>query len=134
MLIGELAASAGLPSQTIRFYERQGLLLPARREANGYRVYDDAALDRLGFIRAGQSAGLSLAEIRSILDLRAGGQVPCSHVTALLAARLDELRTRQRELAALATDLERLLTRSERLDPADCPHTGICHVLSGADA
>lgn len=132
MRIGELAVSAGLPSQTIRFYEREGLLPPPSRTANGYRVYDGAALDRLGFIRAGQAAGLSLAEIRSILDLRDDGQVPCAHVTSLLAARLDELRTRQRELAELATDLEHLVTRSHHLDPADCADAAICHVLPGA--
>jgi len=54
MLIGELAESVGLPSQTIRFYEREGLLPPARRGANGYRVYGETTLNRLGFIRAAQ--------------------------------------------------------------------------------
>lgn len=70
MLIGEIAESAGLPSQTIRFYEREGLLPPARRGANGYRVYGETTLNRLDFIRAAQSAGLTLAEIRSrLLDV-----------------------------------------------------------------
>lgn len=134
MLIGELADSVGLPSQTIRFYEREGLLPPPSRTANGYRVYDEGTLNRLGFIRAGQAAGLSLAEIRGIIDLREDGHVPCSHVTSLLAAKLDELRTRQRELAVLAADLEHLVTRSQHLDPADCADAAICHVLTGSGA
>ena len=129
MLIGELAESVGLPSQTIRFYEREGLLPPANRGANGYRVYDETTLKRLGFIRAAQAAGLTLGEIRSIVDLRDDGDVPCGHVTALLHAKLDTVRVRQRELDALASELEHLLTRSQRLDPGDCADTDICHIL-----
>lgn len=132
MLIGELARAAGLPSQTIRYYEREGLLPPARREANGYRIYDDATLSRLSFIRAGQAAGLTLGEIRGILDLRDDGEVPCTHVTAILHAKLDDVRVRQRELASLEADLEHLLDRSHHLDPVDCTDTAICHILAGS--
>ena len=59
-----------MPTQTIRFYERKGLLPPAQRGANGYRDYDASALTRLQFIRSGQAAGLALVEIASILALR----------------------------------------------------------------
>jgi len=132
MLIGELAESVGLPGQTIRFYEREGLLPAARREANGYRVYDDTTLNRLTFIRAGQAAGLTLGEIRSIVDLRDDGHVPCEHVAELMRTKLDAVRVRQRELAALASDLEHLVERSQRLDPVDCTDAAICHILSGS--
>jgi DNA-binding transcriptional MerR regulator len=130
MLIGEVAESAGLPSQTIRFYEREGLLPPASRGLNGYRVYDETTLTRLGFIRTAQSASLTLAEIRSIVDLRDAGNVPCEHVMALLHAKLDTVRTRKRELDTLASELEHLLTRSQSLDPGDCTDTDICHILT----
>jgi len=130
MLVGEEAESAGLPSQTIRFYEREGLLPPASRGANGYRMYDETTLQRLGFIRAAQSAGLTLAEIRSIVDLRDDGDVPCGHVTALLHSKLEAVRARRRELDRLASELEHLLDRGQSLDPGDCTDTEICHILS----
>ncbi len=133
MLIGELAESVGLPSQTIRFYEHEGLLPPARRQTNGYRVYDDTTLNRLGFIRAAQAAGLTLSEIRSIVDLRDDGDAPCTHVTALLHTKLDDVRVRRQELDTLASELEHLLTRSQRLDPVNCTETDICHILTETD-
>ncbi len=132
MLIGEVAESAGLTSQTIRFYEHEGLLPLASRGGNGYRVYDETTLNRLDFIRAGQSAGLTLAEIRSIIDVRDAGDVPCGHVTALLQAKLDAVAARMWELETLTSELKHLLKRSRVLDPGDCTDTDICHILSEA--
>ena len=80
MLIGDLANAAGLPSQTIRFYERKGLLPAPERGANGYRTYDESTLARLRFVQTAQAAGLTLAEIGTIIDLRDDGNVPCAHV------------------------------------------------------
>ena len=118
MLIGELADAAGLPTQTIRFYERKGLLLDPERGANGYRHYDESTLTRLRFINSAQAAGLTLAEIRSVIDLRDDGTVPCEHVTALIDGKLSDVRARISHLAALQAELETLLERSARLDPA----------------
>ncbi len=129
MLIGELADTVGLPSQTIRFYERQGLLPEPRREANGYRTYDDSSVARVLFIRSAQAAGLTLAEIGSVVDLRDHGEVPCTHVATLLRSKLDGVRARQAELFALEAELERLIARSRHLDPADCTGSDICHIL-----
>ncbi len=78
MLIGELADAAGLPTQTIRFYERRGLLPEPVRGANGYRIYDESTLTRLNLVRTAQAAGLTLAEIGSVIDLRDDGNVPCT--------------------------------------------------------
>jgi len=130
VLIGEVAEAASLPSQTIRFYEREGLLPPPSRAANGYRVYDKSTLNRLRFIRSAQSAGLTLAEVRSIVDLRDDGDAPCGHVTELLRAKLEGVLTRKRELDRLAAELEHLLHRSESLDPGDCTDSEICHILA----
>jgi MerR family mercuric resistance operon transcriptional regulator len=113
MLIGELADTVGLPSQTIRFYERQGLLPQPARQANGYRSYDDTAVSRVQFIRNAQAAGLTLVEIGSIVDLR-------DHA----------VRARQAELAALEQELEHLVERSHDLGPADCTDADICHLLT----
>lgn len=108
---------------------------PAARStarANGYRVYDDTTLSRLNFIRTAQAAGLTLGEIRGIVDLRDEGDVPCTHVTTLLSAKLDEVRERRRELDAMASELEHLLARSQRLDPGDCTDADICHILTAS--
>lgn len=119
-----------MPTQTIRFYERRGLLPLPARGPNGYREYDDSVLARLAFIRSGQAAGLTLAELASILDLRRDGAVPCAHVDALLRTKLDDARQRQRELVALETELLDLLARSEHPDPADCTDAEVCQIIA----
>lgn len=129
MRIGEVAAAAGVPTQTIRFYERRGLLPQPQRGANGYREYDTSVLARLTFIRSAQAAGLTLLEVASILELRRDGTVPCAHVDSLLHSKLDGIRARRRELAALEAELKGLISRSDRLDPADCTDTTICHII-----
>ncbi len=130
MLIGELADAVGLPSQTIRFYERKGLLPEPGRGSNGYRVYDQSTLTRLNFIRSAQGAGLTLAEIGSIIDLREDGTVPCTHVAGLIDNKLADVRARISDLAVLKVELEGLIERSQRLDPADCTDADVCHILS----
>lgn len=134
MRIGELSGAGRVPPETIRFYEKRGLLPLPRRTANGYREYEDADLAQLRFIRTAQAAGLTLSEIGSILELRTDGTVPCAHVEALLADKLDEIRDRQRQLAELERDLENLLQRSAELDPADCGPADICQILTGGTA
>lgn len=130
MRIGELATEAGTRPETIRFYERRGLLPQPLRSVNGYRTYDSAALARLRFISAAQAAGLTLEEIGSVIELRESGTVPCAHVGDLLNLKLDEIHERQQRLAALETELQSLIQRSDELDPADCTDTAICHILN----
>lgn len=131
MRIGEAAKAARVPTQTIRFYERKRLLPQPRRGPNGYREYDASILTRLAFIRSGQTAGLTLVEIASILDLRREGAVPCAHVQTLLSRKLHDVQARQRELAVLEAELEELISRSHDLDPADCTDQQICHIIAG---
>jgi MerR family mercuric resistance operon transcriptional regulator len=130
MLIGELGKAVRLPSQTIRFYEREGLLPEPSRAANGYRTYDEPTITRVKFIRAAQAAGLTLVEIRSIIELRDDGHIPCTHVSNLIDGKIADVRRRMKELDILATELKQLLDRSQRLDPADCRDADICHILS----
>ncbi|MDA8437426.1 MAG: heavy metal-responsive transcriptional regulator [Propionibacterium sp.] len=130
MLIGEFAETVGLDSQTIRFYERRGLLPEPHRATNGYRTYDHSSLSRVRFIRSAQAAGLTLAEIGSVVDLRDHGDAPCTHVSTLLGSKLDAVRARRAELAALEAELERLIARGRHLDPADCTGSDICHILT----
>lgn len=130
MLIGELADAVGLPSQTIRFYERKGLLPEPERGANGYRIYDKSMLTRLHFVQTAQAAGLTLAEIGSIIEIRDDGNVPCAHVAGLIRSKLADVRARIRDLAVLEAELDVLIERSHRLDPADCTDADVCHILS----
>ncbi|MBG6191433.1 DNA-binding transcriptional MerR regulator [Arthrobacter sp. CAN_A212] len=130
MRIGEIGALAGVDSQTIRFYEREGLLPDPRREPNGYRSYDSAVVGRLQFIRSAQGAGLTLAEISSTLRLRDAGEVPCAHVCALLAQKLVDVQIRQRELAALSAELSEMIETSRSLDPGDCFDANVCHIIT----
>lgn len=130
MLIGELAEAVALPTQTIRFYERKGLLPDPERGSNGYRNYDGSTLTRLYFIGAAQAAGLTLAEIGSIIELRDDGTAPCTHVAGLVENKLAAVRARIATLVALEAELEGLVERSHRLDPADCSDAEICQILS----
>lgn len=129
MRIGDVANECGIRTQTIRFYERRKLLPPADREANGYRVYDQNTVERVRFIRRAQAAGLTLAEIGGVLDVRADGHAPCTHVSELLDAKLGEVDQRMAELAVLRDDLVALVERSQTLDPVDCAPGQICHIL-----
>jgi len=130
MRIGEVADALGIPTRTIRFYERRGLLPEPDRSSNGYRVYDESTIDRLRFIKSSQAAGLTLAEICGVTDIRDSGSAPCSHVSELLEAKLEEVKRRRRELKTLQDELSDLLAKSQRLDPADCTDRAICHILS----
>lgn len=88
MLIGELAQASGTTAKTVHFYEATALLPPAARTANGYRDFTPQTIARLDFIRRGRAAGLTLAQIRQVLDIRDAGRTPCQHVHGLLAQRL----------------------------------------------
>ena len=132
MRIGELADISGHPTRTIRFYEARGLLPEPTRSANGYRTYTDADRARLEFIRNAQTAGLTLAEIASVIHLRDDGTTPCRHVNELLAAKLADVQQRLDQLTALRAELHQLLDRGRTLDPADCTAHDICHILRPA--
>ena len=107
--IGEVAKAAGLGVETLRFYERRGLLGRPRRTAANYRVYDEAVLERLAFIKRSQAIGFSLDEIQTIISEREGGRRPCQHVRELARSKLVELDERLRELRRHRNELARLL-------------------------
>ncbi|MCH8343991.1 MAG: heavy metal-responsive transcriptional regulator [Planctomycetes bacterium] len=89
--IGELARRAEVPTSTVRYYERAGLLRPAGRTASNYRFYGEDAFERLRFIRTAQAAGFTLGDITSLLELRDGTAVPCREVQVLIEARVDDV-------------------------------------------
>ncbi len=130
MRIGELAKSAGVTPDTIRYYEREGLLPSPDRTPSGYRDYGPEALDELLFIKKAQASGLKLDGVREVLEISSGGRVPCDHVRATISTRLVEVEARLRELRALRSTLRQTL---ERLDRAPAPKAGCrCAVIESA--
>jgi MerR family copper efflux transcriptional regulator len=130
MLIGNLAAKAGLSAKTIRFYEQAGLMPAPPRTPAGYRDYPPGALDRLAFIGHAQVAGFTLAEIRSVLAIRDSGDPPCRHVTTLIGQHLTLVEQRIAKLTRtheMLTDLQR---RAAAINPADCAEPDICSILT----
>lgn len=134
MRIGEIADWAGIGVKTIRYYEDIGVLPPPARTPSGYRDYDATVVDRLTFVRAAQSVGLTLGEIREIVALRDRGETPCGHVTELLQRRAAEIEQRIDDLQRLHGELRRLARRALVLDPADCEPDLVCHLIAPAKA
>jgi Cd(II)/Pb(II)-responsive transcriptional regulator len=119
--IGELAKQTGCLVETIRYYEREGLLLePARSEGN-YRLYTDIHIERLQFIRHCRSLDLTLEEIRNLLKFRDAPNENCSEVNALLDEHIEHVSNRIKELRVLQKDLRSLRSLCERAQAAkDC--------------
>ena len=116
-------------SKTLRYYEEVGLLLAAGRTPAGYRDYGPEVLDRLHFIRRGQAAGLTLAQIGQVLAIRDRGQAPCQHVTDLLDTRLAVIDRQLAELAQLRTTIAALRVDAAAGDPATCSPEDVCRYL-----
>lgn len=129
MLIGELSAMTGVPSRTIRFYERRGILPEPDRTAAGYRDYDAQAVNRLQFVRSAQRAGLTLAEIRSVLVIRDAGDAPCAHTLTLLESKRDEIADRLRQLTELEDELGRMIDSGRHIGPQECRPGDICSII-----
>ena len=111
MKIGELAIASGTPVDTIRFYEREGLLpAPARNEAN-YRQYEAVHLERLQFIRASRNLDMSLQEIRALLQVRDDPDADPHAADRVLDAHIEHVSHRIRELRAMERQLKALRAR-----------------------
>jgi DNA-binding transcriptional MerR regulator len=130
MLIGDLAAKAGLSARTIRFYEQAGLMPAPPRTAADYRDYPPGALDRLAFIGNAQLAGFTLAEIRDVLAIRDSGEPPCRHVATLIGQHLAHVERRIADLGRTRDVLIDLQRRAAAINPADCAEPEICSILT----
>ncbi len=108
MKIGEISKTTGIPVETIRYYEKIGLVPEPERQASGYRHYRQSHLDRLLFIRRCRNLDMAQDEIRELIRLADKPDADCSEVDALLARHLSHVRERLRELASLEDTLERL--------------------------
>ena len=111
--ISELAERAGVAPSTVRFYERARLLSPPRRAANGYRVFDESALDELAFIGRAKGIGMSLEDIAGLLAAWPGGECRSlgARLRAFLAGRMGQVHEQMAELRAFEGQLKSVLDR-----------------------
>jgi Cd(II)/Pb(II)-responsive transcriptional regulator len=105
MKVGELALRAGCDAQTVRFYEREGLLEEPQREASGYRRYDERHLTRVRFIRHCRELDLPLSEVRQLLEFAAQPSQACLQVNDLLDGHIALVKRRLQALKTLETQL-----------------------------
>ena len=127
MRIGELAKKVGLAPSALRYYEDAGLLGPAERTPSGYRLYRADALGRLQFIQRAKALGLSMRDIRQLVDSPAIGTADeRAKLRHVVAHKLAETRSRVAELEQLGEDLERLYVRLDRGPGPECGHVGDC--------
>ncbi len=106
---GELAELSGVSSDTLRHYERKGVLARPLRKANNYRLYPASAVQRVRLIRRAIAVGFTLDELASVLGVRDRGGAPCVEVRALAVAKLSDLETRLREMSELRKELRAVL-------------------------
>jgi MerR family copper efflux transcriptional regulator len=105
MNIGQLAEQTGVSADTLRYYEREGLIEPPARAANGYRSYRDADAQRVRFVRSAQALGFSLAEIRGILPQFHSGRMDRRAIEAQLQAKISEIDGHIRQMQAKKREL-----------------------------
>ena len=121
MRIGKLAALCDCPIETIRYYEKIGLLPPPARESNGYRHYTSKHHKWLQFILRNRGLGFSQVEVRRLTDLAHADEPACPDVHELLVAHLADVRSRIRELERMQRSLLKLKTKCQDGTLNDCP-------------
>jgi Cd(II)/Pb(II)-responsive transcriptional regulator len=128
MKIGELAAAVRIPVETIRYYEREGLLSQVLRSEGKYRIYGPVHVDRLIFVRKCRSLDMTLDEIRVLLRFKDAPQAECGEVNALLDDHIGHVATRIKELRQLDRQLKALRQQCVRVSEA--AHCGILNELT----
>ena len=120
MTIGRIAESTGVGVQTLRFYEREGLIEPPARSSSGYRAYDESVVTRLNFIRRAQNLGFTLKEIRELIELHYKPNSDCSDITEVAGAKLDAVEQKISDLQQMRDTLKTLLTSCRGGSTAEC--------------
>jgi len=128
MSIGELARLTGCKVETVRYYERTGLMTDPPRTEGGHRVYGQTHLQRLTFIRKGRDLGFSMEQINSLLSMIDAKRETCSEVAAKAERHLSSIRSRIDDLQRLERSLSETLAKCHRGDDPDC---AILEALSG---
>lgn len=120
--IGEVAAQAGVNVQTLRYYERRGLLEKPARRASGYRGYSPDAVQLICFIKRAQELGFTLAEVEDLLRLRGDQETACSEVRTAAEAKIEDIEQKVRHLRAMKRALVALVAScATEGSPRHCP-------------
>lgn len=122
LTIGRLAAATGVNLETVRYYERIGLMPPPARAASGHRIYEQSHVRRLAFIRRARELGFGIEQIRTLLAIAEPNRSSCAEVRELAQTHLDEVRAKLADLAKLERILAATVSRCSG-DPAPtcCP-------------
>lgn len=128
--IGELAEASGVSTKAIRYYEEVGVIPPAERAENGYRLYGAEDVQRLRFIRSARNLDFSLDDLKEVLALRDQGEAPCSYVAQLLEQKSVEIAERIRQLQTLQQELQQLVAQAADLPDDDIEMKEcVCHLI-----
>jgi MerR family transcriptional regulator, copper efflux regulator len=120
--IGEIARKSGLGIETIRFYEKSGLISPVNRLNSGYRTYNQESVQRLQFIAKAKDLGFTLAQIKELLDLQWDHAASCAPVRGQIGEHLIAVRSKLRDLQRIADALEQLYEACDGVAPiTSCP-------------
>jgi MerR family mercuric resistance operon transcriptional regulator len=122
--ISQLARAVGVPTTTLRYYERAGLLEPEDRSQGNYRLYTDESLRRLKFIRAAQSIGFTLEDVKTLLGSHEDENPSCPGVQVLIQARLADIEERLKDLCHVQRVLKSALQKCRKSEQIAC-----CHVI-----
>ncbi|MBN7821578.1 MerR family transcriptional regulator [Bowmanella yangjiangensis] len=128
MKINQLAKQADVPAKTIRYYEEIGLLKPAERADNGYRIYREADVHTLLFIRRCRDLQISLEDIKTMIAAQVDDSAPCTNVDNIIKQQLERVRVARDELNKLEQSLTMLANSCKRNKVSEC---GILHKLTG---
>lgn len=121
MTIGKLSAKTDVNIETIRYYEKEGILPPPPRTQNGYRNYSEEYAKRLMFVRRSRELGFSLDEIRTLLAMVDGGSLTCAEVNDVTLTHLDGIRKKITDLQKLEKTLQKIALQCKGGKTPDCP-------------
>lgn len=124
--ISQLAKAADIPTTTVRYYERIGLVEPEDRSHGNYRLYGDGSLKKVKFIRAAQATGFTLDDVKSLLADEDGAAPKCGSVQGLIEDRLADIEQRLKDLRHVRKVLKSALEKCHKQKKTDC-----CHVVEG---
>ncbi|HEX3130376.1 MAG TPA: heavy metal-responsive transcriptional regulator [Thermoanaerobaculia bacterium] len=119
--IGQVSRQAGVAIETVRFYERQGLIAEPARKASGYRQYTDDVVPRLLFIKRAKDLGFSLSEVAEFLALRADSSTTCDEVRRSASEKIEEIVRKMGDLDRMKNALVELVNACDERTSSECP-------------
>jgi MerR family Zn(II)-responsive transcriptional regulator of zntA len=123
LTIGRIASLSKVSADTLRYYEREGLISPAAKSEGGYRLYDRDAVRRVRFVKEAQHCGFTLTEIRNLLDMRTSNAACCRDVHRVAVEKKLQLEAKIKAMRAMSKALDRLIATCDNEDRPldDCP-------------